>query len=187
LRTRDDARQARFGSRFKERLVKIAVEVQPVGHAPPEVEYRWDADTDILSAQLSPAAVGEGMSGSVGLEGADGSWLILDVAAGRINGVEIAVWPDVRKLAVLNPPGQVEDAHVVVPSRQSQRDIASLEMDTNLVAEADHEQRTFHFRLGKPRSARTIRLAKNLLVDIDDKSRISGLWLLNVPPCPTES
>jgi hypothetical protein len=55
------------------------------------------------------------------------------------------------------------------------------------VAEADHEQRTFHFRLGKPRSARTIRLAKNLLVDIDDKSRISGLWLLNVPPCPTES
>ena len=99
--------------------MKIAVEVAPVGHAPPEVEYRWDADTDILSAQLTPRAAGEGMSGSVGLEGTDGSWLILDVAAGRINGVEVAVWPDVRKLPVLNPPGQVEDAHVVVPSRQS--------------------------------------------------------------------
>ena len=36
---------------------------------------------DILSAQLSPRAAGEGMSGSVGLEGTDGSWLILDVAA----------------------------------------------------------------------------------------------------------
>jgi hypothetical protein len=81
----------------------------------------------------------------------------------------------------------VEDAHVVVPSSQSQRDIASLEMDTRLIAEADHEQRTFHFRLGKPRRTRTIRLARNLLVDVDEKSRISGLWLLNVPPCPTES
>ncbi|MGE5730609.1 MAG: hypothetical protein ACM37U_01625, partial [Gemmatimonas sp.] len=96
-------------------------------------------------------------------------------------------WPDVRKLPVLDPPRQVEDAHVVVPSRQSQRDIASLETDTRLVAEADHEQRNFHFRLGKPRNARTIRLARNLLVDVDDKSRISGLWLLNVPPCPSES
>lgn len=167
--------------------MKIAVEAQPAGHAPPEVEYRWDADTDILSAQLSPRAVGDGLSGSVGLEGTDGSWLILDVADGRINGVEVAVWPDVRKLPVLDPPRQVEDAHVVVPSRQSQRDIASLETDTRLVAEADHEQRNFHFRLGKPRSARTIRLARNLLVDVDDKSRISGLWLLNVPPCPSES
>jgi len=23
-------------------------------------------------------------------------------------------------------------------------------------------------------------------VDVDDKNRISGVWLLNVPPCPTE-
>jgi hypothetical protein len=188
LRTRDAARQTRFVSRFKENLVKIAVERQPEGHAPPEVEYRWDADTDILSAQLSPRAVGDGISGSVGLEGTDGSWLILDVAAGRINGVEVAVWPDVRKLPVLNPPGQVEDAHVVVPPRPSKNDdIASLEMDTRVIAEADHDERTFHFRLGKPRNARTVRLARNLLVDVDDKSRISGLWLLNVPPCPTES
>ena len=52
------------------------------------------------------------MSGSVGLEGADGSWLILDVAAGRINGVEVAVWPDVRKLPALAPPTNVEDVHV---------------------------------------------------------------------------
>ena len=35
--------------------------------------------------------------------------------------------------------------------------------------------------------ARTVRIAKDLLFDVDEKSRISGLWLLNVPPCPTES
>src|SRR5579884_3521615 len=116
----------------QESSVKIAVQIEPVsgdaGASPNgssvSVEYTWDADTDILSAQLSPRATGQGMSGSVGLEGSDGSWLILDVAAGRINGVEIAVWPDVRKLSTLTPPATVEDARVVVPSRASQPSIA---------------------------------------------------------------
>ena len=176
----------RFGSRLKEKRVKIAVQLQPADGKPAEVQYRWDADTDILSAQVSPPANGDGMSGSVGLEGTDGSWLILDVAAGRINGVEVAVWPDVRKVASLDPPRQIEDAHVVLPSRRAQADVSSLEMDTHLVADADQEQRTFHFKLGKPRNSRTVRLARNLLLDIDDKSQLSGLWLLNVPPCPNE-
>ncbi len=167
--------------------MKIAVQLQPATGVQQEVEYRWDADTDILSAQILPPATGEGMSGSVGLEGADGSWLILDVGAGRINGVEIAVWPEVRKMATLAPPTMIEDMHVSVPSRRSQPDIASLEMSARLYAEADHEQRNFHFRLGKPKGARTIRLARDLLLDVDEKGHISGLWLLNVPPCPTES
>jgi hypothetical protein len=167
--------------------VKIAVQLEPASGTPAEVEYTWDPDTDILSAQLTPGAAGEGMSGSVGLEGSDGSWLILDVAAGRINGVEIAVWPDVRRLAALTPPAEIEDAHVVVPARRSQPDIASLEMDTRLIAEADPAQRNFHFRLGKPRLGRTVRIARDLLLDVDEKSHITGLWLLNVPPCPAPS
>lgn len=173
--------------------MKIAVQIEPANGdatAPPNrsvcVEYTWDADTDILSAQLSPRITGEGMSGSVGLEGSDGSWLILDVASGRINGVEIAVWPDVRKLPSLSPPATVEDARVVVPRRASQPSIASLEMATRLFAETDRDQRTIHFRVGKPRGSRTIRLARDLLLDVDDKSIISGLWLLNVPPGPAE-
>lgn len=167
--------------------MKIAVRLEPASESPAEVAYTWDPDTDILSAQLSTKTDGDGMSGSVGLEGSDGSWLILDVAAGRIKGVEIAVWPDVRKLAGFAPPAQVEDAHVIVPARRSQPDIASLEMATLLVAETDHASRNFHFRLGKLRGARTIRLARDVLLDVDDKSQISGLWLLNVPPCPAPS
>ena len=167
--------------------MKIAVQLEPPSGSPAAVEYRWDPDTEILSARISPRAAGAGMSGSVGLEGSDGSWLILDVTAGAINGVEIAVWPDVRRLSTLAPPAQIEDALVVVPARRSQPDIASLEMDTRLTAEADPAQRNFHFRLGRPRLARTIRLGGDLLLDIDDKSHITGLWLLNVPPCPSPS
>ena len=166
--------------------MKVAVEARPADEAPASVEYTWDPDTDILSAQLSPPAKGDGASATVGLEGRDGSWLILDVAAGKINGVEVAVWPDVRKLPALHPPSQVEDAEVVLPRGDGKGDVASLEMDTRLVAEADSNQRNFHFRVGASRLARTVRVARDLLVDVDEKSRISGVWLLNVPPCPTE-
>jgi len=164
--------------------VKIAVQLEPLAEPPARVQYTWDPDTDILSAQLTPRASGDGLSGSVGLEGADGSWVILDVAAGRINGVEVAVWPDVRKLAELRPPVDVQDAQVMLPGDRAKSDVASFEMATRMIAEADSAQRNFHFRLGKPRGARTVRVARDILLDLDEKSRIAGLWLLNVPPCP---
>jgi hypothetical protein len=167
--------------------VKIAIQVQiePSDHPSAQrVEYRWDEDTDILSAQLSPRVEGKGMSGSVGLEGNDGSWVILDVGAGRINGVEVAVWPEVRRVSTLAMPSSIEDASVVVPARQSQPNIASVEMNSHLYAEVAADQKTLHFRLGKPKSARTIRVARELLLEVDDKSQISGLWLLDVPPAP---
>jgi len=168
--------------------VKIPLQVEPTsgGDASPAVEYRWDPDTEILSAQLNPRLPGKGMSGSVELEGSDGSWLILDVSAGSINGVEIAVWPDVRTRNSLSPPGTVEDARVLVPSRRSRGDgVAAVEIETPLLAEADEAERVFHFTLGRPRQIRTIRFARDLLLDVDGASNLVGLWLLNVPPFPS--
>jgi hypothetical protein len=168
----------------KEAVVNIAVHVEPSSGTPPDVDYRWDPDTDILSCQLRPRAVGEGMSGAVELEGKDGSWLTLDIASGRINGVEIAVWPDVQKRPVLAPPAAVEDARVAVPVGRSDGGVASLEITTHLVAEADNLERVIHFRLGPPRETRTVRLGRDLLLDLDTQNRLAGLWLLNVPPFP---
>jgi hypothetical protein len=164
--------------------VKIPVRVEPAAGAAPAVEYRWDADTEILSAQLKPRSSGKGMSGSVELEGSDGSWLILDVSSGHINGVEVAVWPEVRMRSSLKPPGTVEDATVVVPARNSQPDVASLEVETPMMAEADEAERIFHFILGKSRPTRTVRFARDLMVDVDGSNNLAGVWLLNVPPFP---
>ncbi len=166
--------------------MNIALQVEADGGAPPEVRYTWDPDTDILSARLHPSASGEGMSGSVEIGGADGSWLILDVAAGRINGVEVAVWPDVRKFSALHPPQSVQDAHVVVPSKRGKGDVAALQAEMPVAAESDSAERVFHFRLGKPREARAVRVARDLLLEVDDQSRLAGLWLLNVPPFPDD-
>ena len=169
--------------------MKIAIQVEPspTGQTTSAVEYRWDPDTEILSAQLSPRTAGQGMSGSVELEGADGSWLILDVFAGHINGVEVAVWPDVQKRRSLQPPGSIEDGHVFVAARKSQPEVASLEVETAMLAEADEFERIFHFVLGKRRQTRTVRCARDLLLDLDGSNHLAGLWLLNVPPFPAHA
>lgn len=164
--------------------MNIAVQIEPSVGTPPDVDYRWDPDTDILSCNLRPCVGGEGLSGAVELEGKDGSWLTLDIASGRINGVEVAIWPDVRKRPALAPPAAVEDARVAVPVRRSENGVASVEISTQLVAEADNLERVIHFRLGSPRETRALRLGTDLLLEVDAQSRIAGVWLLNVPPFP---
>lgn len=203
--------------------MRLPVQVEPDGDVPPDVDYRWDVDTDILSARLRsagdlPAAIsgavrsgaaGGGLrdspdagrtaasfasamsedvplSGAVELEGRDGSWIVLDVEAGHLAGVEIAVWPSVRRHPGLMPPADVEDARIRVTGRKRRgpRRASEHEVTTHLTAEADPTERTIHFRLGRPRQFRSVRFGRDLLVDIDTQGHLAGLWLLNVPPIP---
>ena len=167
--------------------MKIAMQVEPRSGAPPAVAYRWDPDTEILIATLDDSSAGEGASGTVEVQGTDGSWLNLDVARGRIHSIEIAVWPEVRMRSALQPPGQVENVRVTVPFRRANGPIASMEVDTTVAAEADSSERTIHFRLGNGSSTRTVRIASDLLLDLDPAGRLTGLWLLNVPPLPEQA
>jgi hypothetical protein len=162
--------------------VSIAVRVEPVDGTPSDVEYRWDTDTDILTANLRTQVVSEGTSGSVEIEGTDGSWLILDLSGGSVHGVEVAVWPEVRKRASLSPPGEITDGRVMLGGEGN--GIASIEMNTALAAEADESERTIHFRLGPSRQTKTVRIARDILIDVDGRDRIAGVWLLGVPPFP---
>ncbi|MGH7654775.1 MAG: hypothetical protein ACREN6_08935 [Gemmatimonadaceae bacterium] len=164
----------------------IAVRVNAGAAKLPAVEYRWDADTDILTAMLDGGAKGDGMSGSVGVEGSDGSWLIFDVTGGRIAGVEVAVWPDVRKVGALLPPADALPALVTIPARTSQPGVAAFEVDTRVVADADASERTIHFRFGAARPFRAVRVAQDMIFDVDESDHIAGVWLLNVPPFPTD-
>ena len=165
--------------------MNIAVQLEPCAGAPPAVQYRWDVDTDILTARLDAPEDGSGPSGSLELEGNDGAWLILDVVKGRFVGIEVAVWPDVRKRPTLSPPAAVEDARIVVPLRSSPEGAALLEVETPILAESDEEERVIYFRVGARRDTRTVRFGRDLLLDLDPQSRIAGLWLLNVPPFPS--
>ena len=171
--------------------MEIAVQIEPnAGHPLPDVRYRWDADTDILCATLrgngavrkGVAAVSEPAAESVEVEGRDGSWLVLDVTSGGIEGVEVAVWPDLRRLPTLAAPAEVEEARVLLPRRGAESE--AYEVTTALAAEADEGERTIHFTLGARRPTRTVRIARDILLDVDGRNHLAGLWLLNVPPCP---
>jgi hypothetical protein len=162
----------------------FAARIEPTEGALSSVEYRWDADTDILTATVSVRAAGDGASGSVEMEGGDGSWVIFDVHAGVIVGVEVAVWPEVRKVRTLAPPADAVPGRVAIPARDASRGVAALEVDTFLSADADAEEKTIHFRFGAARPSRSVRIAQDLVLDIDERDGIAGVWLLKVPPFP---
>jgi hypothetical protein len=163
--------------------IEVRIEEVPDAEVPP-VEYRWDADTDILVATLRPAGVSEGLSGSLDIEGGDGAWLTFELVDGRLAAVEVAVWPDVKSVATLPLPEVHGAARMRVPARPSQPGLAAVEVDTPIRAVADAPERTIHFRIGPTRPARAVRVARDLLLEVDARSRIAGLWFLNVPPFP---
>lgn len=164
--------------------VVVSVEQVEARELPP-VEYRWDADTDILQAALRAPTVGEGLSGSVDLEGADGSWLTFEMLGGRLTAIEIAVWPDVATRPTLRAPSPAGLARLRMPSRTPDAELEALEVNTAILAVADEAERTIHFRIGPTRPSRPLQVASDLLVEVDARSRLAGFWLLNVPPSPT--
>lgn len=164
----------------------VEVRVQPAAGPVPRAEFRWDADTEILTASLTGSRASTGMSGSVGVEGDDGCWVNFDVRAGCITGIEIAVWPEVATVPTLHPPA-AEDAVVVIPARRSQPGVASVEMDTTITATSDAAERTVHFRFGQVRAVRAVRVAEGVLLEIDEQQRVAGFWFLQLPPFPDAS
>ena len=166
----------------------IVVEFEPRKGSVPKVAYRWDPDTDILSARLRPGHADSGTagSGSMELEGADGSWIVLDLVSEQVNGLEVVVWPQVTKASALAVPSEVLDAVVRLPAGRAAREVTSVEVETPMTAESDAEERNFHFRLGLSRECTVLRVARDLLLEVDAARHVAGLWLLNVPPFPQE-
>jgi hypothetical protein len=153
----------------------------------PHIAYRWDPETDILTGAIrSGHKKTGGLTGSVELEGGDGSFILLDVVGGAICGVEVVVWPDVRTTPALAPPAQVAEGDVLLPTRRSQPSVAAVEVDTALTIETNPSESVFHVRVGPARHAAVVRVADGLLVEVDEQDELAGLWLLEVPPFPAD-
>jgi hypothetical protein len=176
----------------------LPIETIAASGSPAVVHYEWDPETELLAAQvrhLSPAparSVSEAPSrafGSVEIQGHDGSWITLDLSRNRIEGAAIAAWPHLVRRRWLAPPDRAEHVHAVVNLSRSESATA-LEVVTNLTAEVDDSTHTVHLSLLRHRAAgdhrssrvRSVRIARDILLDVDGKRRLAGLWLLNVPP-----
>lgn len=159
--------------------------IEPLDGKLPKVAYRWDPETDILSVACKGASKARGLTGTVDLEGADGSFVVIDVAGGVVRGVDVVTWPDdIRTVETLEPPTLAKEGRVVFPSRNSQPGIAAVELDTALTIEKNPAESVFHIRVGRQRPSTVIRVADHLLVEVDKQTRLAGLWLLEVPPFP---
>ncbi|MGH7608209.1 MAG: hypothetical protein ACREME_12820 [Gemmatimonadales bacterium] len=159
--------------------------IEPLDGKLPKVTYRWDPETDILTVACKGVAKGNGMNGTVDLEGGDGSFVVIDVAGGALRGVDVVTWPDdVQTVATLEPPKPTRDGQVTFPHRRSQPDVAAVEVDTALTVDKNQAESIFHIRVGRVRPATVVRVADHLLVELDKQSRMAGLWLLEVPPFP---
>ena len=62
--------------------MQFEARIAPLDGKLPKVTYRWDPETDILSVVCKGVSKATGMNGTVDLEGADGSFVVLDVAGG---------------------------------------------------------------------------------------------------------
>jgi hypothetical protein len=159
--------------------------IEPLGGTLPKVSYHWDPETDILSVACKGGATANGLNGTVDLSGADGSFVVIDVAGGCLRGVDVVAWPDdVRTMAELAPPTAAKDGRVVFPSRRSQPGVAAVEVDTALTVEKNPAESVFHLRFGRSRPVTVVRVADRLLVEVDKQARIAGLWFADVPPFP---
>jgi len=159
--------------------------IEPLDGKLPKVTYHWDPETDILSVACKGVAKGTGMNGTVDLEGADGSFVVLDVAGGCLRGVDVVTWPDdVRTVGTLTAPEPDREARVVFPSRLSQPGVAAVEVDTALTVDKNPSESVFHIGVGGKRTSTVVRVADHLLVEVDKQARLAGLWLLEVPPFP---
>jgi hypothetical protein len=159
--------------------------IEPLDGKLPKVSYRWDAETDILSVACKGTAKTTGMSGTVDLEGSDGSFVLLDVAGGTLRGLDVVTWPDdIRTVGALAVPAASKDARVLFPARRSQPAVAAVEVETVLTVEKNNAESVFHIRVGRTRPVTVVRIADHLLVEVDNQSRLAGLWLLEVPPFP---
>src|SRR6266550_441826 len=101
--------------------MQFEARIAPLDAKLPKVSYRWDPETDILSVACKGVSKATGMNGTVDLEGADGSFVVLDVAGGTLRGLDVVTWPDdISTVDTLPVPDAPTEGRVVFPSRRSQ-------------------------------------------------------------------
>jgi hypothetical protein len=106
--------------------------------------------------------------------------VLLEAVGGMLCGVEVVVWPDLTRRGGLVAPHDAAPASVVLAGLGAAAGV--LELETPIAADVTLQESLIHLRFSP--AVRTVMAAENLLVDIDGRGQVAGLWLLHVPPLP---
>ncbi len=159
----------------------VPTEIRPADELLPAFDFHWDAETEILAGRCAVAAGRRGFTGSVELESPEGAVLLLEAEGGVLSGVEVVVWPDPQRPSRLVAPHDAAPGRVVLlPPGPSAR---LVEIDAPIAVATPPNETLVHLTFGGQR-ARTVRVAPNVLVEVDAHDRLVGLWLLDLPPFP---
>ena len=161
--------------------MSVEARIEPLTGKLPSISWRWDPETDILSGSFKVTGKQVGLTGTVELSDAEGSIAVVDVIGGVVRGLDIVVWPEVTTAPQLAVP-EARAGKVLLPARQSQPGIASLELDTTLSVATNSAESVFHLQIGSRRPVEPVRVADHLVVELDQKRRLAGFWLEKVPP-----
>ena len=156
---------------------------EPLAGALPSLRWRWDAETDILSGSFRQA-LEEGFDGTVELNDPEGAVAVLDIADGRLAGLDIVVWPEVETSRSLALPTGAVSGRLVLAAPRRMRGAASFELEASLSIRANPAETLYHLRVGETKPARTVRIADHLYIELDADDAIAGCWLADVPPFP---
>lgn len=155
--------------------------VEPVTSLP-VLAWRWDAETDILSGSFrAPGA--SSLDGTLELTDAEGAIAVLDVSNGAVSGLDIVVWPEVTTSRTLLLPTSAESARLALAGASAAT--WSFEIEAPLAIRTNAGENVYHLRLGEQRVARVVRVADQLLVELDPDGALAGCWLVGVPPFPS--
>src|SRR5689334_735741 len=110
--------------------MSLTASVEPLTGSLPTISFKWDDETEILAGHFKGSTKAGGLTGSVELEGTDGAFVVLDVAQGVVQGLEVVVWPEVDAVASLKAPAAAAKGRLTMPARRSQPDIAAVEVET---------------------------------------------------------
>jgi hypothetical protein len=161
---------------------RMEARIEPLGGSLPNIAWRWDPETDILSGSFKGSRKAGGLTGTVELTDAEGSVAVLDVNNGVICGIDVVVWPEVSTRSDIQVPARLTDGRVVLPASGTRAPIASVEVDTSLSVETNASESTFHLLIGPRRSVEVVRVADNFYVEVDQQGGLGGFWMTNVPP-----
>jgi hypothetical protein len=149
----------------------------------PVISWRWDPETDILSGSFRGTGSSR-LDGTIELTDAEGAIAVLDVADGALAGLDIVVWPEVTSTRGLSLPPGLENGRVLLRGPRADR-TTSVEIEATLSIRTNPGESIYHVRIGAQAVARSVRVADQLLIELDEDDGLAGCWLLGVPPFPS--
>ena len=164
--------------------MSVVANIEPLEGRLPALQWRWDAETDILSGSFRASRRAQGDTGAVELTDDVGSVAVVELHEGVVCGLDVVVWPEVSTRPALQLPARLVDGRVVVSRRGEPAGVAAYEIDAPLAVETDASESLFHLRIGEPRTVELVRVADHLYVEVDAAGALAGFWLTGVPAFP---